>query len=632
MKATVLFLIISLCSVFVQAVVKVSATVDRPELGVGDTVTLSVTVQSDESVRVEEPRVPNLNGLKLVQSSQDSAESNQMVTTSSGMKFVKMYRQNFNYILTPEKAGRITIPGFELNVDGKAYTTQPIKLQIDEDGSGAAQTPPGFPNMDQLDEDDEVFNQFLRNRGQTPTPSREMKVNPNEAFFIHADVDKTDVYEGEQIVVNWYIYTRGNLMSLDRLKFPDLKGFWKEIIEEVPALNFTQEVVNGIPYRRALLASHALFPIKPGVAVIDEYKIKAQVQIPTSPFSAFGFGRPYTFSRASERISVNVKPLPVEGKPNSFSGAVGQFEVRAHIEGNQFPVNQPFSLKVRFEGNGNAKLIELPSLGLPKGVEIYDTKSDAKFFKSGNSFKEFDVLLIPREEGTLQIPAMSFSIFDPVQKKYVTKTTEPITVQIVANPGGTGAGKEATFTPGKEEKSAAPVIKKNQLPDILVSWDRDQGDSFSDYKILLWSLIYFFIFALLVWKARRALGWGQKQKDLRAELQKRFKKIHGKIDQGQWREAGTELTNAIYQVLGSVSGQGGATLEINKLLDQAPPSLRRELGGELSRLIDVCQVLSFAPEAVVGKLKEPAELKKHTKDIEKTLLQALKLAENQTES
>ena len=90
MKATVLFLIISLCSVFVQAVVKVSATVDRPELGVGDTVTLSVTVQSDESVRVEEPRVPNLNGLKLVQSSQDSAESNQMVTTSSGMKFVKI--------------------------------------------------------------------------------------------------------------------------------------------------------------------------------------------------------------------------------------------------------------------------------------------------------------------------------------------------------------------------------------------------------------------------------------------------------------------------------------------------------------------------------------------------------------
>jgi hypothetical protein len=632
MKATVLFLIISLCTFFVQAAVKVSATVDRPELGMGDTVTLSVTVQSDESVRVEEPRVPNLNGLKLVQSSQDSAESNQMVTTSSGMKFVKMYRQNFNYILTPEKAGRVTIPGFELNVDGKTYTTQPIKLQIDEEGSGAAQMPPGFPNMDQLDEDDEIFNQFLRNRGQAPNPSREMKVNPNEAFFIHADVDKTDVYEGEQIVVNWYIYTRGNLMSLDRLKFPDLKGFWKEIIEEVPALNFTQEVVNGIPYRRALLASHALFPIKPGVAIIDEYKIKAQVQIPTSPFGAFGFGRPYTFSKSSERIKVNVKPLPVEGKPNNFSGAVGQFEVRAHVEGNQFPVNQPFSLKVRFEGNGNAKLIELPSLGLPKGVEIYDTKSDAKFFKSGNSFKEFDVLLIPREEGSLQIPAMSFSIFDPVQKKYVTKTTEPITVQIVANPGGAASGKDTSFAPGKEEKTAAPVEKKNQLPDVLVSWDRNQGDSFSDYKILLWTAIYLFIFVLLGWKARRAFGWGQKQKDLRAELQKRFKKIHAKIDQGQWREAGTELTNAIYQVLGAVSGQGGATLEINKLLDQAPPSLRRELGAELARLIDVCQILSFAPEAVVGKLKEPAELKKHSKDIEKTLLQALKLAENKTES
>ncbi|MGZ5280252.1 MAG: hypothetical protein ACXWC9_09930, partial [Pseudobdellovibrionaceae bacterium] len=109
-------------------------------------------------------------------------------------------------------------------------------------------------------------------------------------------------------------------------------------------------------------------------------------------------------------------------------------------------------------------------------------------------------------------------------------------------------------------------------------------------------------------------------------------KSHVKIDQGKWREAGSEMTNAIYHVLGVVSGQGGATVEIQKLLDQSPPSLRRELGAELSRLIEICQVLSFAPEGVVGKLKDPGELKKSSKDIEKTLLQALKLAEDKTDT
>jgi hypothetical protein len=565
----------------------------------------------------------------------------QLRSGPNGLQFEKTYTQNFNFILAPQRQGKITIPGFELNIDGKVYTTKPIAIEVlgggGRGGHGGKQAPSGMPDIDQMMKDEEdAFNQLLQNRGQNvPNPThREMKVNPNEAFFVHCDVDKTEVYEGEQIVVNWYIYTRGNLMSLDRLKFPDLKGFWKEIIEEVPALNFTQEVINGVPYRKALLASHALFPIKPGIAVIDEYKIKAQVQIPTSSFGAFGFGKPYTFNRSSERIQIKVNPLPVEGKPSNFSGAVGQFDVRAHVEGNQFPVNQPFSLKVRFEGDGNAKLIELPSLTWPKGVEVYDTKSDAKYFKSGKSFKEFEVLLIPREEGDVTIPAMSFSIFDPVQKKYVTKETEPIAVKIVANPNAPPAGGAPGLTPAKEDDKtpSAPAVKKNQLPDILVSWDRSEGDSFSQQKMMVWIGIYAFIALLLGWKARREFGWGQKQIDLRNELNKRFKKIHQKIDQGKWREAGTEMTNAIYHILGEVSGQGGATVEITKLLDQAPPSLRRELGGELSRLIEVCQVLSFAPEAVVGKLKDPSELKKSSGEVEKTLLQTLKLAENKTES
>ena len=638
MAARILFFTLFLISAIGWADVQVTATVDRNEVGLGDTVTLSVSVKSSESVEVAEPRVPRLNGFDLVNIYNDGGQSMQLRSGPNGMQFERVYRQNYNYVLTPQRAGRLTIPGFEVIVDGKTYTTKPIAMEIDPQGSGAGLPPSGVPNnIDQfIEEQEDAFNQLLKNRGQAPNPSaKNLKVNPNEAFFIHCEVDKTEVYEGEQILVNWYIYTRGNLMSLDRLKFPDLKGFWKEIIEEVPALNFTQEVINGIPYRRALLASHALFPIKPGVAVIDEYKIKAQVQIPTSPFGAFSFGKPYTFSKASERIKVTVKPLPVDGKPNSFSGAVGQFDVRTHVDGNQFPVNQPFSFKVRFEGSGNAKLIELPSLNLPKGVETYDTKSDAKFFKNGKSFKEFEVLLIPREEGDVTIPSMSFSIFDPEQKKYVTKTTEEIKIKIVGNPNGAaGGGGNLAARPDGGKEAAAPVVeaKKKQLPDILVSWNRSGSDVLSQNKAILWSLIFLIIAGLLGWKARREFGWGQKQIDLQAGLKKRFKKIHQKIDQDKWREAGTEMTNAIYHILGEISGQGGASLEINRLLDQSPPSLRRELGGELSRLIDICQVLSFAPEAVVGKLKETAELKKAASDIEKTLGRALKLAENKTDS
>lgn len=625
-----IFLFLQFCFAIASANVRVEATVDRNEMGLGDTLILSVSVQSTESVDVAEPRVPHLNGFELVNTWTSSSTSTKLVQGQGGMQFESIRRNDFNYMLTPQREGTITIPGFEVVVDGKVFTTKPIAIRVSAQGSGAAQAPPGFPDMGDLDEAEDVFNQLLKRRGVPPPAHRNLPKNPNEAFFILAEVDKTDVYEGEQIVVSWYIYTRGNLMSLDRLKFPDLKGFWKEIIEEVPALNFTQEVVNGIPYRKALLASHALFPIKPGVAIIDEYKIKAQVQLPTNPFGVFGLGKPYSYQKSSERIKVNVKPLPVEGRPDSFSGAVGQFEVRASIEGNQFPVNQPFSLRVRFEGSGNAKLIELPSLNLPGTVEIYDTKSEAKFFKNGKSYKEFEVLIIPRQEGELTIPAMSFSMFDPKQKKYVVKTTEEIPIRIIANPNGNGATLAGNN--GSTLNPSAPSANQAQraLPDILVSWERGAESPYNKNRMALWSSVYLGILLLLGWKARREFGWGQKQRDLRAEVQKRFKKIHSLIDQGKWREAGTEMTNSIYHVLGAISGQSGASQEISKVLDQAPPSLRREVGPEISRLIELCQVLSFAPESVVGKLKEKTELRTSASDIEKTLLRVLKLAENKS--
>ncbi len=625
------FIFFSLTS-FAQGV-KVEATVDRNEMGMGDTLTLSISVTSSDSVEAQEPRIPSLNGFELVNSWTSSSTSSRLVQGPGGMQFETQRRQDFNYMLTPQRAGALTIPGFEVIVDGKRYETKPIRMQVLEQGSGAAQMPQGLPNMDDIDEAEDLFNQLLQKRGMPQEPAyRNLPKNPNEAFFIQCEVDKTDVFEGEQITVNWYIYTRGNIMTLDRLKFPDLKGFWKEIIEEVPSLNFTQEVVNGIPYRKALLASHALFPIKPGIAVIDEYKIKAQVQLSNSPMGAFGFGKPYTFTKSSERIKINVKPLPVEGKPGDFSGAVGQFDVKALVDGNQFPVNQPFSLRVRFEGSGNAKLIELPPLNLPKGIEIYDTKSDSKFFRNSQSYKEFEVLIIPREEGELEIPAMNFSMFDPRAKKYISRQTQAIRIKIVSNPNAVaGASSSFTGSGGSGNVGTPPAPVKPQLPDILVSWSETQKGLSTSQQQMIWAFLYLGIFAVLGVKARREFGWGQARRNLKEELKKRMKKAQGLIDKGDWRAASAQMTNSIYHILGEVAGTGGANLELSKLLDAAPPSLRRELGNEITSVSEKWQVLSFAPESVVGKLKEPSEMKKNLQETEKVLLKALALAEDQSE-
>jgi hypothetical protein len=639
---TLLGIITSLLPMMVFAAVTVQSTVDRNDMGMGDTLTLTISVMSDESVDVTEPQLSNMEQFDLVNTWNSSSTSSKLMQGQGGMQFQTVRTQDFNYMITPKKTGTIQIPSFNVQVDGKTYATKAINIRVSAHGSGAATVPShrgGMPNgmpsdmEDEMDQAEQMFNQLLQRRGAAPTaPSfRNLPKNPDEAFFVQCDVDKTDVYEGEQITVNWYIYTRGNILSLDRVKFPELRGFWKEIIEEVPALNFSEEIVNGVAYRKALLASHALFPIKPGTATIDPYRIKAQVQLPSNPFSAFGFGKPYTFTKASAEVKINVKPLPTEGRPTDFSGAVGQFDVTAKVEGgNQFPVNQPFSLKVRFEGRGNAKLIELPTLNLPQGIEIYNTKSDSKFFKNGKSYKEFEVLIIPRQEGELEIPAMSFSEFDPQLKRFVSKKTEAIHLKIVANPNAANGQQTLAATPGSSAAvtSGTTLPPKPQLPPLLMSWESTTAFAHLRSQILLWLGIFLAVLIALFFKARKELGFGEKQRNLRDEIDKRMKKVNQAMDKDDWRQMGTEMTNLIYHVLGEITGQGGAHMELGRLLDQAPPSLRRELGSPLAHWIDVFQIMSFAPESVVGKLKEKSEMKKNSVEAYEVLLKAVKLGED----
>ncbi|MBO9667037.1 MAG: BatD family protein, partial [Bdellovibrio sp.] len=495
---------------------------------------------------------------------------------------------------------------------------------------------PGFDDsFDEMDRaEEEIFNQLLQQRqrmmqqmqqqggGGYPEPQfggtaasgienpafRSLPTNPDEAFFIGVEVDKTEVYEGEQVTVNWYIYTRGQMETLDRLKFPDLRGFWKEIIEEVPSIQFTEQIVGGVPWKKALLASHALFPIKAGTpAVIDEYKIKSRVRLVQQGLGGF-YGKPYEYTKSSVRVPIKVKPLPVEGRPSDFSGAVGQFDVHASVEGQSFPVNQPLSLKVRFEGAGNAKLIDLPAMNLPAGLEQYDTKSESKFFKNGRSYKEFEVLLIPRQEGDVSIPGLSVSMFDPKSGKYYSKKTEAIHLKIVNNPNAPVGSSQRMAGTGATTSTPAPKVVENKLPDVIMAWEPSAQASVV-YRPWLWAIIYLGIGVALAWKSQREFGWGRRRRTLKEQVNKRYKTVDHALAREDFRTVGTEMTNIYYMVLGQVAGESGASQKIDDLMAQIPPSLRRDHGDEIAKTFEAFQTLSFAPEEMLGSLKSKDSMK-----------------------
>jgi hypothetical protein len=608
--------------------VEVTAQVDRTQLSPDDTLQLAISVSSSSEVSISQPTLPPLNDFEILNEWTSNESRTSFTSGRGGMQRKTVQTTNYNFLLQPKREGTLSIGGVEVVVDGRPHVTKPISLKVAKGitvapgtqprggaargagGGGQVQLPPGFQDEDDADD---LFAQLLRRGmgvpgGPEDDPgfggSRTLPVNPNDAFFVQVETDKKEAYVGEQVTVSFYLYTRGVIRDLDTLKYPSLKGFWKEDIEIATHLNFVNEVVNGLPYKKALLASFALFPIKDGVATIDEYKAKCSVSL--DPLGGMGMGKAYTYTKSSSPVKINVKPLPVEGRPADFSGAVGDFQVTASVEDKNVVSNQPFTYKVRFEGRGNAKLIELPPFNPPEGLEQYDTQKDSKFFRTGTSYKDFSIQLIPRREGEFTLPPLTVSIFDPRAKAYVQRTTEAVRV-IVAK----GAGPAASDQMMKDGGGTAGGSTKEKVdapPQLMVELKHPVTLSFREFAFSFPVMLTFMLIGL-GWKAKNELGWGAKKADLQRRLRARLRRVDAKVTSGDWRGVGVEMTNAVYFVLGEITGEGGASTELDKLMKKAPPSVRRELSVPLAKQMDIFQVLSFAPESVVGDLKSPERLR-----------------------
>ncbi|MEQ1876665.1 MAG: BatD family protein [Bdellovibrionia bacterium] len=625
-----------LIAMFLQSValagVTVTATVDRNEVSYGDSINLQVAVSADESLVIGDQRLPDIDGFALI--NQSSGRESRSVF--SGGKFQFLQTQNFNYMLQTTKKGTLTIPPVEVVANNKAYKTQAITIKVLDQGSNPqpqqrqAQRGRGQPQQQQQqqqpqDPDDEeadpffrdaddLFNQMLQRHGLNQG-TKGQPANPEDAFSIQLEVDKNDAFVGEQVTASWYLYTRNHIQNIDTLKYPNLKAFWKEDIELATRLNFQQEVVNGIPYKKALLVSYALFPIRDGSALIDTYKAKCTVI--SGGIGVFGMGQPMAFTKASPEVSVKVKPLPTAGRPADFSGGVGEFEVRSTISARSVPAHQPFSYKIKFEGRGNAKTIELPQLQLPVNLELYDTKAETKFFKEGNSYKEFELLIIPRQEGKVSIPEITVSIFDPKKIQYITKSVPPI--EVTVTPGRGVPAQTSTTTNLAENQPVKPAG-----PQLILEWD-DSKPFAGPVQAAVWSAVFLLVFGTLGWKGMREFGIGEKRRSLKERAGKRFKIVRKHLESGNWRGVGAETTNIIYFTLAELAGEKGANTEIGKLWEKLPPSIKQEFGEKLKLMLKDFEMLSFAPEAHIGSLKEPKELKKLIDAIEELMYRAIAL-------
>ena len=321
----------------------------------------------------------------------------------------------YSYILQPERVGTFSIGKASIQQDGQTFETKPLQMEVVK---GSAK--PKQNNTEQNISNEEIA----------------------KNLYIRAIVDKNKVYKGEQVTVVYKLYTRltiASQMSINKL--PQYQGFWAEELETASNITFNTEVVNGKQFRVGVLKKVALFPSQTGKLEVTPFELTVPVQIQRKKSrnifddffgDPFGRGETVEYSAISNTVKVNVLPLPIEGKPENFHGAVGDFKMEATINKTSTKTNEPLTLNVSISGSGNFELLEMPGINLPNGFEKYEPKVTENVKNTGKirGTKTGEYLFVPRVVGIREIPPIEFSYFDPVNNKYITLKSEPFTLNI----------------------------------------------------------------------------------------------------------------------------------------------------------------------------------------------------------
>ncbi|MCR4665103.1 MAG: BatD family protein [Paludibacteraceae bacterium] len=402
-------------------------------------------------------------------------------STSSSTSFINgkrtsTYTQTFTYTLAGNKTGTFTIPPATIRVDGSDYTSNGVKIEVlPEDEKPLPTGPQG--------------QQSAANQQQQASSSSA----GNENIFIRTIVNKTNVHEQEAVLLSYKLYFAGVDVAqfTNNTKLPEFEGFVKQDIEQ-GEIQTELEHYNGRNYQTAVLYQALLYPQRSGDIKIDPAQFEAvlRVQVRQQVRSIFDdFFASYTnVTRAltAPGVTIHTEALP-KGKPQNFSGGVGQMSISGEISATEMKANEAVTVKLTIQGTGNMKMVKQPVVDWPEGFETYDPKVTNKLKQTTQGMsgtKEIEYLAIPRSAGTYTIPTVTFSYFDTKENQYKTKTAGGWTLKIARADGESEQGTVVQNYVNKED------IKQIGTDIRYISTDTLETERKSEPRVVFGSWLF----------------------------------------------------------------------------------------------------------------------------------------------
>ena len=419
---TIIILLLAVVAAAAQRI-----TVDVPShVEVGEQFQIEYVVNTQHVRGFQPGNMPD--GIEILYGPSTSSQSSFQIVNGHTSSSSSM---TITYVARATKRGTFTLPSAQANVGGHVVSSQHARIVAV--GGSRASSSGGSAN----NEDEE-----MESRHRSPSTGRLA-----DDLFIRVTANKKHVHEQEPILLTYKVYTLLDLTQLDG-KMPDTKGFHTQEVKLPQQKTFHKETVNGRTYNCVTWSQYVMYPQMTGQLEIPSITFHGIVMEEARDPISFITGGGYQEVRRDIKapgMTIQVDPLPA--KPAGFSGGVGHMNISAQLNKTDVKAGDPINLRLVVSGVGNLKLVKQPDVVFPADFDKYDAKVTDKTSLTANGVEGnmvYDILAVPRKEGTYTIAPVVFTYYDTHTNSYKTLRTQSFTVNVAKGDGTVGTVSDYT--------------------------------------------------------------------------------------------------------------------------------------------------------------------------------------------
>ena len=369
----------------------ITAEVDRLKTGSDEPFWLTVSIEGDLEGDVQVPESQDFEFTRTGES------TNISIVNGSISK-----ERQYTYQVSPLKSGALTIPPLKAKIDGKEYSSLPIKVDV---------------------------------IGQASGPKDGQAADNKKLVFVERELPKKILYEGESMVSTVRLLTRARLTGATPAR--DSAPDWRLIAVDGQK---NQEVLrNGMTWN-TIEMREGLIPLKTGRLKVPAFGITATWiqpadrtrRAPTGSVfdlfqqGVFNMGREVTRTLRSDPVEVEVRPLP-KPKPKEFADIVGAFNLSSSVSKRELNAGDTVTVTLEIKGQGALDRMNDIKIS-PIGSKVYADRPDLKEkIEPGAglvSVRTLKFAVVPAITGSIDLGEVKIASFNPFTEEYEVLNTQ----------------------------------------------------------------------------------------------------------------------------------------------------------------------------------------------------------------